>query len=351
MAVLSALNREPPEGPLWVTVPVAALMSGALALRRTHPAGMALLVSVPAVLQAVVSVSPGSLWALAVFLVAMFSVAAHDREARAALSGTVLLASLFVQEWLDGGSDYLFMVLVLGGAWLIGRGVAGWSRRALAAEGSNNEAARLAAAEERLRVARELHDVVAHSLGVIAVQSEAADALLVRDPDRARQAVQAVRFSARDALEEMRQFLGLLRADPDTVPMDPPPRLDHLDELIATFTAAGLRVRLTQTERPSGLRPGLDLTAYRVVQECLSNVLRHAGPVPVDVGISVESGALRISVTNLWSARTVGATHGAGLGLIGLRERVQALGGVLEHGPFGPGFRVRATLPLRGGSS
>lgn len=350
MAIGSALHREPPEGPLWLTVPVALLLCGSLAVRQTRPVTMTVLVALPAVVQAIVSVSPGALWALAVFLVATVSVAAHASEGRAAIGGGLLLASLFVQEWLDAGSDYLFIVLVFGGAWLIGRGVNGWSRRALAAETLNTETARLATAEERLRVARELHDVVAHSLSVIAVQSEAADALLVRDPGRARESVQAVRSSARDALEELRLVLGVLRADPDDVPLQPPPRLDGLDDLIASFTAVGLQVSLAQTQRPGTLRPGLDLVAYRVVQESLSNVLRHAGPVAVDVRLVVEAANLRIDIVNAASRLAIDAGGGAKLGLIGLQERVQALGGVLRHGPVeGGGFFVTATIPLTGG--
>jgi signal transduction histidine kinase len=347
VALASALHHEPPEGPLWLTVPVAIVLSGALVLRRVRPLAMAAVVAVAAVSQAMVSVSPGSLWALAVFLIAMVSVGAHASEGRAAAGGALLLASLFLQEWLDAGSDYLFMVLVFGGAWLIGRGLNGWSRRAIAAESSNTETARLATAEERLRVARELHDVVAHSLGVIAVQSEAADALFERDPQRARVAVQAVQSSARDALDEMRQFLGVLRAEPDGLPLEPTPRLDGLVDLIATFTAAGLRVTLTQTERPATLRPGLDLTAYRIVQESLSNVLRFAGPVAVSVRVATESDHLRVEVSNAASMRVTGVTRGAGLGLLGLRERVEALGGSLSHGPVGGGFRVVATIPLK----
>ena len=192
-----------------------------------------------------------------------------------------------------------------------------------------------------------MHDVVAHSLGVIAVQSEAADALFERDPQRARVAVQAVQSSARDALDEMRQFLGVLRAEPDGLPLEPTPRLDGLVDLIATFTAAGLRVTLTQTERPATLRPGLDLTAYRIVQESLSNVLRFAGPVAVSVRVATESDHLRVEVSNAASMRVTGVTRGAGLGLLGLRERVEALGGSLSHGPVGGGFRVVATIPLK----
>ena len=223
--------------------------------------------------------------------------------------------------------------------------------RALSAETTSSETARLAVAEERLRVARELHDVVAHSLGVIAVQSEAADALLERDPTLARASVQAVRSSARGALDEMRQLLGVLRAEPDGLPLEPQPRLAGLAQLVDSFTAAGLRVALTQSTRPAHLRPGLDLTAFRIVQESLSNVLRHAGPVPVSVSVTVAGDALVVEVRNASSAPGPRRLPGTGLGLIGLRERVQALDGTLVHGPDGSGFRVTATLPLSGSTA
>ncbi|MBK8729723.1 MAG: two-component sensor histidine kinase [Tetrasphaera sp.] len=351
VAIIGALRHEPPEGPDLLTLPVAVVMCGALSLRRIHPFAMAVLVSVPALVQALVSVSPGALWALAVYLVATVSVATHDTEARAAAGGGLLLVSLFLQEWLDHGTDYVFIVLVFGGAWLIGRGLNAWTTRALSAEATSSETARLAVAEERLRVARELHDVVAHSLGVIAVQSEAADALLERDPTLARASVQAVRSSARGALDEMRQLLGVLRAEPDGLPLEPQPRLAGLAQLVDSFTAAGLRVALTQSTRPAHLRPGLDLTAFRIVQESLSNVLRHAGPVPVSVSVTVAGDALVVEVRNASSAPGPRRLPGTGLGLIGLRERVQALDGTLVHGPDGSGFRVTATLPLSGSTA
>lgn len=347
VAIVGALRGEPVEGPLIVTVPVALVMCGALAVRRSHPLVMVVLVATAAVVQAVVSVAPGAVWALAVFLVATVSVAAHETEGRAVLGGIALLASLIAQEWLDAGSDYLFLVVVFGGAWLVGRGLDGWSRRAMTAEATSTEVARLAVAEERLRVARELHDVVAHSLGVIAVQSEAADALLDRDLSRARASIQAVRASARGALEEMRQVLGVLRTDPDRGALEPRPRLDGLAVLIESFMAAGLRVTLIEGERPGTLPPGVDLTAYRIVQESLSNVLRYAGGVAVIVTLGIRDDDLVVEIVNDSALRGDEPVPGTGLGLIGLHERVQALGGTLSHGPEGPRFRVLASLPLR----
>ena len=218
-------------------------MTGVLAWRVRAPLAAALLVSVAALVQTLGGASPGQLWALAVYLVVMYSVAAHATEGRAALGGAVVVAGLFVQEWADHGSDYLFIVLVFGGTWLLGRAVLTWRSRAVRAVAEANDKARLAVAEERLRLARELHDVVAHSLGVIAVQAEAAHAALDRDADLARAPVAAVLAQARGAITEMRQLLGVLRTDDEAL-RGPQPGL-------ADLGGTGRRIPGRGTSRPA----------------------------------------------------------------------------------------------------
>jgi hypothetical protein len=193
VALASALHHEPPEGPLWLTVPVAIVLSGALVLRRVRPLAMAAVVAVAAVSQAMVSVSPGSLWALAVFLIARVSVGAHASEGRAAAGGALLLASLFLQEWLDAGSDYLFMVLVFGGAWLIGRGLNGWSR---CRESSTTETVPTGHGRGATESRRECTTSSPTPRG--RRPTEVADALFERDP-RGPGCRPAVQSSARDA--------------------------------------------------------------------------------------------------------------------------------------------------------
>lgn len=352
IGLVSAFVRQPPEGPRWITLPVAAVMCGALAWRRRLPVVTALVVAAASTAQAAVSVSPGALWAFAALLVAMYSVAAHADEVWAAVGGGALLAALFAQEWLDAGADYVFIVLVFGGTWLLGRGVRGWKHRAISAEAANDEASRLAVMEERLRLARELHDVVAHALGVIAVQSEAAQAYLDRDPTQARASLATVRDSARTALAEMRDLLGVLRTD-DEANARPLPRLAELPDLVDGFRRAGLTVSLRVSHVADDLRPGVALALYRLVEEALTNALKHAGRVRVRVVVSAGDGVVGVEVTNQPGVPGRGldgaapAASGSHLGLVGLRERVAALGGTLSFGPtVEGGFRVGAVLPL-----
>jgi signal transduction histidine kinase len=203
------------------------------------------------------------------------------------------------------------------------------------------EDAQRAATQERLAIARDLHDIVAHNVSVIAVQAEAARAVLATEPERAAQAMEEVADTARTALAELRRMLGVLRSEQELTPQ---PGLAAIDDLVASVRRAGMDVRLT---RAGALRPVdavAGLTAYRVVQEALTNVLKHAGPCHTGVDVEVGTGALVVTVTD--DGRGPRALNG-GHGLIGMRERVAVLGGRLDAGA-GPrgGFCVRAWLPL-----
>jgi signal transduction histidine kinase len=234
----------------------------------------------------------------------------------------------------------VILVFFLGGAWGLGRLVL---HRAVALEGEqqrSGERAREAVVLERMRIARELHDVVAHSLSVITVQAGAAEGLLRRDPDRAAQHLHAVRTSAREALLEMRRLVGALREDEQD--LAPQPSLARLDELVA---AAEVPVELHLPDGLPELPPGLDLAAYRIVQEALTNVRRHAGAVPTQVRVERAGGDLTLEVRN--AAGRGPAQDAGGRGLVGMRERVRLYGGELAVGP-GPdgGWSVRAVLPV-----
>jgi signal transduction histidine kinase len=227
--------------------------------------------------------------------------------------------------------------------WLLGLV---WSRRHLASESARaqREAAEAAVTEERIRLARELHDVVSHNVGMIAVQAGAADVLLDKDPSRSRESLRAIEDGARATLLELRRLLGLLRDDaPD--PRAPSPSLDGLEALVQPLLRAGIEVSLTTHGEPASITPEVEVTAYRVVQEALTNVVAHAGPCAVDVTLGYGDGALQVEVTDDGRAR--GSTTRGGYGLVGLRERVTAAGGSLEAGPAPTGgFRVHAVLPL-----
>jgi signal transduction histidine kinase len=232
-------------------------------------------------------------------------------------------------------------------AWVIGDTTRGQRERAAWLEDRQADAARQAARDERLRIARDLHDVVAHHLSVIAVQAEAAQEVLGTSPERAEAAMGNVADTARAALGELRRVLGVLRSDAKRTPQ---PDLAALAELVASVRGAGLpvNVRTTGDERPVDALVGL--TAYRVVQEGLTNVLKHAGPCQADVALDYGSDELVVSVVDDGEGLAQPAVNGdgSGQGLAGMRERVAVAGGVFAAGPRDEGgFAVRATLPLQ----
>ena len=210
-------------------------------------------------------------------------------------------------------------------------------------ERERERGARAAVAEERARIARELHDVVAHGVSVIAIQSDAAEAALERDPSLAGPPLRAIRGSARDALAEMRRLLGVLRADEEGSETTPQPGLAQLPELVAR---AGVPVTLVVSGEPRTLPAGIDISAYRIVQEALTNVHKHAGAAPTTVRIAWSDDCLELEVRDHGPGALSSPAPGEGHGLIGMRERVRLLGGELRTGPAASGgFEVRAVLP------
>jgi signal transduction histidine kinase len=339
-------HLQPPEGPLVVTLPVAVVMTTAVMWRSRAPLASLGAVLVAGQVQTWVATSPGTLWAFAVLLLSAYSVARFCPEERAALGGGLLVGSLWVEEWRDGGSDYVFIALVFGGAWLLGRAVRHWQERATTAELNQELLARSAVAEERVRIARELHDVVAHSLGVVSVQANAAEAALEHDPALASEPLSAIKVSTREALDEMRRLLSLLRTGDDDGPAVPPGLAD-LDGLVDSVRGAGLPVDVEVSGASVRLPVGVDISAYRIVQEALTNVLKHAGSVPTRVEVRYEPAAVTVCVVNALPQTTaVAQTATGGHGLVGMRERVSAHGGALVAGadPSG-GYVVRARLP------
>jgi signal transduction histidine kinase len=223
-------------------------------------------------------------------------------------------------------------------------------QRALEAERGREDEARRRAREERIRIARELHDVLAHRISMISVQSGVGAHLIDRDPDQARSALIAVNQASKEALQELRATLGLLRQVDDPEPRSPAPGLAHIEGVIASTSAAGLDVRLEVSGEPRVLPTGVDLAAYRIIQESLTNVLRHARAATARIAIVYQPADVVIQVDD--DGRGMddhGPLGGGGNGLLGMRERATALGGELEAGPLGDrGFRVRARLPLDG---
>ncbi|MEA2311505.1 MAG: hypothetical protein QOE28_1473 [Solirubrobacteraceae bacterium] len=354
---------------VWTQAGVDALARGliaglllvataSLAWRRRRPLVPCLLLAVAlgaqAVLTSVDVSSPGT--ALAV-VVALFSAGAHLPPRRAALGVALLAAGLAGRELRDPGAfardpgnEAFWWLLVLSTA---GAGVAVRHRRraqrlrrlASTLEEESAELARVAMAEERERIAQELHDVVAHSVSAVVVQAEAAEALLDASPDRTRESLWTIQRLSREALSEMRQVLGLVRGDTVTDRRAPQPTLADLPRLIARNLDAGLSVRLDVAGSPRPLPPGLEISAYRVVQEGLTNVRRHARGASAVVTVGYLPGALAIEIVDDGPGAG-GAEAAGGHGLIGMRERVRFFGGEFSAAtPDGGGFAVTATFP------
>ena len=289
-------------------------------------------------------------------LVAVYSVAAYG-ERWVSLAGLAAAAVGSAALQLTPGKFQsptpVTNTLILGAAWLLGHFVG--VRRAYTDQLERVQAdlARRAVAEERLRLARELHDVVAHSISVIAVQSGVGAHVASTQPEEAAKALAAIEVTSRAALIELRRLLGVLRQEGEPQgDLAPVPGLADLDSLLAEVAKAGLGVRLRVKGTPWQLPAGVDLSAYRIVQEALTNVVKHAGEARAQVTIGYGDQEITVEVTDDGLGVTVPAGDGrvrVGHGLIGMRERVQVFGGDLEAGPQpGGGFRVAARLPLAG---
>jgi signal transduction histidine kinase len=200
-----------------------------------------------------------------------------------------------------------------------------------------------------MRIARELHDVLAHSISVINVQAGVALHLLERQPEQARPALVAITQASRDALRELRATLGVLRGAGDEDPRAPAPTLARLDDLVSNASTAGVQVQVNVTGAERPLPPGVDLAAYRIAQESLTNVARHARPASATLSIAYGAEELVVEVQDDGRAAPEARAVREGHGLIGMRERAASVGGQLEAGPRPEGgFRVRARLPLNG---
>jgi signal transduction histidine kinase len=250
-------------------------------------------------------------------------------------SGPNLAEALGLAAWL--------LVLYVGAEWLRAR-----RQRATALAHSVEEEARRRATEERLRIARELHDVLAHDLSLINVQAGTALHLADRQPDRALQALATIKEVSKEALVELRAVLGALRAVDEEAPRAPAPTLSRLEDLVARAGSAGVAVRLERNGSTAPLPSPVDQAAFRIVQEALTNVGRHSGATNAVVRVNREEGAVVVEVEDdgREPAPAV-ARNGGGTGISGMRERARALGGNLQAGPRRDGgFRVRAWLPV-----
>ncbi len=331
------------EGSAALNLAAVALTTLPLAFRREAPFVVAVVV-LGAFAGRALAGPPLEIYPPAVAsLVAIYSVAAYGTLRDALASFALLALALAVAADRGSGGDaapeLVPSLILAAGVLAVGRVARIRHDRALAVE----RGAERRAAEERERLARELHDAVSHSLASIVMQAGGAQDVLDRDPGRAAVALGAIERTAREGLGEMRRLLGLL--DDDSAPREPQPGLSRLDELVAGAREAGLDVRAAVEGPPRHLPPGVDLSAYRIVQEALTNAMKHAGPCSAEVVVRYRADALELEISDDGDGAAV--APGSGRGLAGMRERAGVLGGQLTAGPGadGRGFRVHARLP------
>ncbi len=288
-----------------------------------------------------------------VMLLALYAVGtyAERRRAAAGLAGALLLVLATMALSPAGAADFPFIALFLAGPW--GAAVAlrvrqeraeALESRVSRAEREADERAARARADERTRIARELHDVVAHSVSVMTIQAGGVRRLLRPEQRREREALESVETTGRQALAELRRLLGLLRDDDGAPGLAPQPSLQHLEALLHHVREAGLPVDLRIEGEPAPLAPGVDLSAYRIVQEALTNTLKHGGEATATVIVRYAADALELEVAD--DGGGANGANGGGHGLVGMQERAAVYGGQVEAGPREGGFGVRVRLPL-----
>jgi signal transduction histidine kinase len=329
-----------------------------LAFRRRYPIPTILAVGLVELVMSSLGF-PGGVLAFSC-LVALYSVAAHAERREAVIALAITPVVIGAAMWIDRDNvspgDVVWNLAIFLTAWVLGDNLQARRARATALaeraqrlERERDESAARAVEAERSRIARELHDVVAHSMSVMVVTAGAARRVMKRDPDAAREAMVSIETTGRQALDEMRRLLGVLRRDDhESLARAPQPSVKHLDALVHQIADAGLPVSLEIEGAPRPLAAGLDLSAYRIVQEALTNTLKHAGPANATVRLRYGERSLELEVIDDGRG-SAAARRGedGGHGLIGMRERVTLFGGELTVGPRrGGGYEVRATLPL-----
>jgi signal transduction histidine kinase len=366
MVAGSFVDPRGPDGVTWgirtpdpLSLVLIPLGSAALVFRRRAPMTVLALTGTVSLIEAVTG-DPRAPVAMSA-VIALYTVASTTDRATTWRAGLLTMTVLTGASMLAGPLPWYAQENLAILAWTgIGAtaGDAVRSRRAFVqaireraekAERTREEEARRRVAEERVRIARDLHDVVAHHIALVNVQAGVAAHVMDKRPDQAKEALAHVREASRSALNELRATVGLLRqsGDPEA-PTEPAPGLDRLDELVGTFRSAGLRVEVARADAGTSLPAAVDLAAYRIIQEALTNVQKHAGTAAkAEVSVVRVGPDIEITVLDDGSGANE-APHEGGHGLLGMRERVTALRGTLTTGPrYGGGFRVHAILPIK----
>jgi signal transduction histidine kinase len=356
-AVVRQDHRGGPEGPVWLDVILLVAIIAPFLARRRFPfwalAAVPIAVSVSAPLDPRLVPDNGATFAAGLSVAFLF---AQLRDRRQAVAGLLMIfgAQFVIVRFDPQGSagDIVFTDVVFSVVWLAGfllgrkfeEGDAA-KERAAQLEREREEQARIVVAEERARIARELHDVVGHSVSVMTVQASGVRRLLRDDQEREREALLTVERTGREALAEMRRMVGVLRRPEEAPALAPQPSLEHVDRLVEQAREAGLPVDLRIEGDAVELPAGVDLTAYRLVQEGLTNALKHARATRAEVLVNYGEGQIEVVVSD--DGKGIGNGDGGGHGLVGMRERVTVYGGELDAGPQpGGGYRLRAKLPL-----
>jgi len=345
----------------WRAYLLLICSAAALGVRHRYPPVALVITTVGAVAYPHLGYPPSGSFVLPM-MIALFTATRLGRRAWAFAVGVAFLAVFLVFGVLNGDVARDAVAWVPG--WLVAVLVAGEvararhdylvevQERAVEAQRTREQEALRRATQERLQIAREVHDVLSHSISMINVQAGVALHLIDSKPEQARTALVAIKHASKDALRDLRTTLGVLRdvdgADGDRTPAG---GLHRLEELQTGANAAGLQLEISMTGEQRELPAGVDLAAYRIVQESVSNIVRHSGAPTGAISLQYGADDLVVVVDNDAGTQEVTSTQGAGRGIRGMRERAEALGGDLEAGarPEG-GFRVRARLPLRGAS-
>jgi signal transduction histidine kinase len=341
-------------GPRSLELLAAVLISVPLLWRKRAPIAVLALVFVGGMID-VASVAPrqAGFEPFVAELVAYYSLGAHETERRSVVAFVVSLVfgaipAAFLHETAGSVAPSLVFTFA---AWLVGVIIRSWRSRAIALEQANRQLelqrelqAEAAVAVERGRIARELHDVIAHNVSMIVVQAGAAARVLEGAQPHVRDALEAIESTGRGTVDEMRRLLGVLRDSATGATLAPQPGLADLEKLVANVRDAGLPVEVHVEGTPTPLPPALDLTAFRIAQEALTNALKHAGPARAQVSIRYEPTAVEIEVRDDGSGN--GNGRGSGHGLVGMRERAALWGGQVEAGRTTEGWRVRVRLPV-----
>ena len=335
---------------LFLTVP--------LAFRLRFPLAVLALVLGGAVVGAALGAAPvhGAIFPVIAVLLALYAVGSRTTRLRLATGTGMSFVGLLAAALLASGDvgSALSIAILTTAAGLVVGGALGvlrfeselFAERESELEREREELARIAIVDERRRIARELHDVIGHSISVMGVQAGAVRSLLREDQRREREVLLAVERTGRQAVGEMRRLIGLLRTEEDAV-SDPAPSMGRMEQFVGDMRDAGLVVDVTIKGELSALSPGVDLAGYRVVQEALTNTLKHAPGARVQTSIVCSESALEIEVIDDGHGRTSSEGNHVGHGLVGMRERVTLYGGELVTGPTPDGgFAVRARIPL-----